>query len=127
MSITVFETLSDLSVFIKNCKNFECFNCVGRQGSEKNDEKTIITEIVLYSNVGILYHSSKNRFKTDSNMSPIARKETILLDDKAELFNSIAEKYHIIKNSVKINSKGQVEIGYLTKIQSTAETLRTLA
>lgn len=127
MQITVFDVLSDMDVFIRNTKDFICYNCVGRQESSKVEDKTTVdTEIVVYSNVGILFHTSKNKFKTETTLTPIARKETVLMDDKATLFAKMAEELHLIKNSVRLGPKNIIEIGYLNKKQ-TKDIIRTTA
>lgn len=115
--VTVFETLSDLKDFIDNSQNLVCNNCIGRQESEKKDNKTtLVTEFAMYTNLGVLYHSSKNEYKTETTMPPIARKETELMDDKENLFESLAKKYKMIDLPVALDKKtGNLIIGYLIK------------
>lgn len=126
MNVTIFESLSDLKDFILNAKELEVYNCVGRQDSENKENKVVyVTELALYTNLGVLFHTSRNEYKTKTTMPPIAKKETELLDDKEDLFKDISTKYNMIKASVTIDKRGNVNIGYQLKTKE-KEVKRTI-
>lgn len=114
MAITSFETLTSLVDFLDNAKNYEVYNVVGRQVVDTTlDDKTVlVTEIAFYTNFGTLFHTSKNKYKTNTTMPPIAKKETELLEDKEKLFEKLSEKFNVYSAPVSFEKRtGSLIVG----------------